>query len=94
MFWEFTSPTVAKQFQNTVDISFDGYNDSQRELWEIEAVREYVRALDSEFPYWLFLLSPSSPGFECITLCLTKDVTPPISIRDYGEHLIELFLGR
>ena len=50
-----SSPKAARQYFESVDIAFHGYNETREELFEISEVREFVYALDEQFPYWLFL---------------------------------------
>jgi hypothetical protein len=57
-------------FFERIDVLFHGYDDDTRELCEIDAVREYVSLLDSEFPYWLFFLTKEGLGLQCIMYCL------------------------
>jgi hypothetical protein len=57
-------------FFERIDVLFHGYDDDTRELCEIDAVREYVSLLDSEFPYWLFFFTKEGLGLQCIMYCL------------------------
>jgi hypothetical protein len=50
-------------------VAFHGYDQDSRELFEIPEVREYVSALDSQFPFWLFFLTKFGLGLQCIMLC-------------------------
>jgi hypothetical protein len=63
------SPKTAKQFADSVDIAFHGYDDVAQELFEMPAVRSFVFKLDEKFPYWLFFLSKHHPGLKCVMLC-------------------------
>ena len=49
-------------FFERIDVLFHGYDDDTRELCEIDAVREYVSLLDSEFPYTNKGVPPALPG--------------------------------
>lgn len=40
-----------------ISISFEGYNEDNRELDEIPEVRDFIYELDDKFPYWLFFLT-------------------------------------
>ncbi len=64
-----SSAAQMRNFCTRVDIAFDGFNDTSHELFEIDEVREYVHALDAEFPYWLFFLSRHALGLQCLSLC-------------------------
>ncbi len=63
------SPQIARANMEKVDIAFDGYNYDNRELDEIEEVRNYVFDLDDKFPYWLFFLSKNLSGLHIILRC-------------------------
>lgn len=75
-----------------LEIAFHGYNDDNRELFEIPEVREYVHLLDQDFPYWLFFLTKSGLGLQCLMFCflppyLTEDARKSIW-PDRLEHLL------
>lgn len=63
------SPEHARAYFEKFDIAFHGYNEDLRELFEIPEVREFVGLLDDAFPYWLFFLTKSGLGLQCIMLC-------------------------
>src|SRR5687767_2404454 len=63
--------------QTNVDISFSGYEGTREELCEIPEVRNYVYALDAQFPFWLYFLSRYFTGLQCIAYChLLPFLTP------------------
>lgn len=55
-----SSPSSARYFQGRIGLSFSGFDETPESLWEIPAFREYMVALDDEFPYWLFFLDQQS----------------------------------
>ena len=58
------SPETARSFFENIDVSFHGYDDDSRELFEIQGVRDFVNKLDTEFPFWLYFRRTSPiPGF-------------------------------
>jgi hypothetical protein len=92
-----SSRELVRDFRTRVDITFDGYNETSEELFEIPRVRDYVQALDEEFPYWLYFLSRSYFGLQCIALCflppfLTDEARAEIHRQRIGK-LIERRLG-
>ena len=89
------SPDVALSYFESVDISFHGYNDWHEELFEIQAVREFVYALDEHFPYWLFFLDKKAPGLQCLAHCfLPPFLTHEAKQRIFPEHLNNLLTKR
>ncbi|WP_321423780.1 chlororespiratory reduction 6 domain-containing protein [uncultured Bacteroides sp.] len=59
----------ALYFREKVNLSFKGFDDQGKNLWEIPEVRKYVCKLDSEFPYWFYFLSKSGNGLYVIYQC-------------------------
>jgi hypothetical protein len=45
---------LALHCQGKINISFDGYDDDPRELFEIDEVREYIDLLDEAIPELFF----------------------------------------
>lgn len=71
------SPEDALRWRERVEIAFDGYNDSQWELFEIPEIRDFVYQLDEAFPFWLFFLSKARFGLQCIMLCFLPPFLKP-----------------
>jgi hypothetical protein len=89
------SPETALKWRERVDISFDGYNESQWELFEIPEVRDFVYHLDESFPYWLFFLSKAHFGLQCIMLCfLPPFLTPEAQANTFPDRIRKLFEDR
>ena len=66
------NPEVALRAQGRLILVIDGYDDDERELDMIPEVREWMREVDREFPYWLFFmdLGPRSTlTFVAFALC-------------------------
>lgn len=57
--------------QGKVEIVIHGYDDDPRALADIPEVREFLRRLDSAFPYWFWFLSTKGEGLKLMFLCLT-----------------------
>lgn len=75
-------------FREKVDVSFDGYNNTRDQLWEIPDVRNYVIHLDSKFPFWLYFLSRNGVGLYVIIKCfLLPFLTPAADKEMNGEKL-------
>ena len=90
-----SSVEIIRQFRERVDISFDGYNSTTDELWQIPAVHDYVLALDEQFPFWLYFLSRQSYGLQCIGLCMLPVFqTEPAPSRVHTEMLTDILNKR
>jgi hypothetical protein len=89
------SPDAARQHFESVDIAFHGYDAVREELFEIPEVREFVYALDEQFPYWLFFLDKSALGLQCLAHCfLPPFLTAEARQRVHREQLTELLSNR
>ena len=90
-----SSPKAARQYFESVDIAFHGYNETREELFEISEVREFVYALDEQFPYWLFFLDKTALGLQCLACCfLPPFLTAEAKRKHYPERLNELLTKR
>jgi hypothetical protein len=67
-------PHKFTRFQNNVMISFQGYDDDPRGLFEISEVREFIKELDTQWYSWLFFMTkePCISPLAIITLCLCR----------------------
>lgn len=89
------SPDAARQYCESVDIAFQGYDTVREELFEIPEVREFVHALDEQFPYWLFFLDKSALGLQCVAHCfLPPFLTAEARQRIHREQLADLLSNR
>ncbi|MBW6492356.1 MAG: chlororespiratory reduction 6 domain-containing protein [Lentimicrobium sp.] len=84
--------TFIKYFRERVDISFDGYNQTAEELWEIPEVRDYVVELDSQFPYWLYFLSKNGGGLFVIIKCFLLPFLMPEAEKEINGKRLQNYL--
>jgi hypothetical protein len=90
-----TSPEIALEFCERVDITFDGYNDDARELFEIPEVRNFVYELDNQFPFWLYFLSKYHSGLFCVLNCfLPPNLMDEAKKRKWPQLIQEYLLKR
>ena len=70
-----------KQFKSKVSISFDGYNDDDREIFEIEEIRKYMHSLTVKFPYWFYFINKNDSNLRIIMLllCRYKKIGPGLA---------------
>lgn len=78
-----SSPERAASLFEMVDIAFQGYDDTTQELFEIDRVRDCVRKLDEQFPYWLYFLDKSQTGLQCLAYCF---MPPFLTAEGRREH--------
>lgn len=86
--------TNIKYFREKVDISFDGYNKTRNELWEIPAVRNYVIELDSKFPFWLYFLSRNGGGLYVIIKCFLLPFLTPAADKEINGKKLQNYLEK
>lgn len=89
------SPENVLKWRERVDIAFDGYNETQWELFEIPEVRNFVHKLDEGFPFWLFFLSKATFGLKCILLCFMPPfLKPEARAHIFPERISQLLTDR
>jgi hypothetical protein len=77
----------AIEYCGRISLVIDGYNDDPRELFEIPAVRAYLKRLDQEWPYWFFFLSQADESIKMLESCLcdTIEVVPGVASIDIEQ---------
>jgi len=83
---------AAVKFFERVDIAVQGYDDDQRELFEIPAVREFINKLDAEFPFWFYFLTKRGHGLQFILWCILPPLLTPAARRTISPKHLEDYL--
>ena len=65
-----SSKENALRFRGSVDIGVHGYNDDDRELYEIPEVCRFYELLTTQFPYLFFFLNLQLPTLKAIAFCV------------------------
>lgn len=90
-----SSPDIALANRENLEIVFHGFDDTDQELGEIPMVRNFVRELDAKFPYWLFFLSKSGLGLQCVLYCfLLPHLTEAARAERHPQQLEQLLVNR
>ena len=63
---------TVRRFQGRVNVSFDGFNEDRREIYEIPEIRRFCAKLDRHFPYWLYFLPTADSSLKMMTFCLCR----------------------
>lgn len=58
-------------FRESVDLAVHGYDDDDRELFEIPEVCDYFSLLATEFPYFFWFLNTKTPTLKVIAFCVS-----------------------
>jgi len=64
----------AREYRRTVKIVFKGLLDAPRKLYQIPAVRAFMRALTAQWPFWPHLCSKTSDSLVVILLPLLDNM--------------------
>lgn len=90
-----SSAESIRTHRTRLDIAFHGYDDTTVELFEMPEVRDFVRALDTEFPFWLYFMTRHSSGLRSIMLCfLLPHLTEKAQRKRHPAQLVELLENR
>ena len=84
-----TDRSAVQRYQGRVDLSFHGYSDDPRELYEIPEVRRFCEKLDEVFPYWFYFLSTERVILKIVACCLCTVTTPILGVVKFGSDLVE-----
>lgn len=61
-------PAHVWSYKNSLELTIAGYEDDLRELYSIPEVCHYLRAIDQDWSFWFFFLTPSS--IRLVGMCL------------------------
>ena len=81
--------SAVQRYRGRVDLSFYGYSNDPRELYEIPEVRRFCKKLDEEFPYWFYFLSTERVTLTVVASCLCSVTKPILGMVSFGPDLIE-----
>ena len=77
-----------------ISLVVDGFDHDPRELFEITAVRRYIRSLDDRWPYWLFFLSQADDSIVVLESCLCDAIEVVPGVTSIDTRQLELNLAR
>lgn len=61
---------AARAMQGRLHLTFQGYDDDPRGLWDIPEARTFATQLEMKFPYWFFLADLGSDTLQTLALCV------------------------
>ncbi len=67
-------PHHARAFKGRLSLVISGYEKDPRELFEIPEVCRYLRALDEQWPFWLYFFNQVDDSIKLIALCLASSI--------------------
>lgn len=67
-------PDHAWAYKGRLSLVISGYDTDPRELFEIPEVCRYLRALDEQWPFWLFFFNQVDDSIKLIALCLASSI--------------------
>ena len=80
---------TVKQYRGRVDMTFFGYSNDPRELYDIPEVRHFCSKLDEVFPYWFYFLSTEGVTLGVIASCLCSVTQLRPGIVSFDTDLLE-----
>ena len=80
---------TVKQYRGRVDMTFFGYSNDPRELYDIPEVRHFCSKLDEVFPYWFYFLSTERVTLGVIASCLCSVTQLRPGIVSFDTDLLE-----
>lgn len=81
------TPEITRQHANVVHLTFEGYDEDPREVYEIPEIRSFVYKLHEQFPYWFHFLNKVDTSLLIVFFCL-MDVT--VDRKETGSVQIRL----
>ncbi|WIM05890.1 MAG: hypothetical protein OHM77_00950 [Candidatus Nitricoxidivorans perseverans] len=67
-------PDHAWVYKGRLSLVISGYDTDPRELFEIPEVCRFLRALDEQWPFWLFFFNQVDDSIKLIALCLASSI--------------------
>lgn len=64
----------ARAYMDRLSLVISGYESDPRELFEIPEVCRYLRALDEQWPFWLFFFNQVDESIKVVALCLASSI--------------------
>ncbi len=84
--------SAVERYRGRVDLSFHGYSNDPRELYEIPEVRRFCTKLDQAFPYWFYFFSTEGVMLGVIARCLCSVTKLASGSVSFGLDLIEFMI--
>ena len=81
--------STVQRYQGRVDLSFHGYSNDPRELYEIPEVCRFCEKLDEAFPYWFYFLSTERVTLLVVASCLCSVTKPILEFVRFGPDLMD-----
>ncbi|WP_104381688.1 chlororespiratory reduction 6 domain-containing protein [Sphingobacterium sp. HMA12] len=84
------------KFFNKLVLTIHGYDDDDREIYEIPEIRMFLEFLDRSFPYWFYYLNTdlpkqhSSHGILASCICTIDNIVPMEAGKTIEFNLISL----
>ena len=87
-------PEFVYEMKQVLTVSFCGYGNDMREVYEIEEVRDFLYRLDEKFPYWFYFCNLENQGLLTLTLCFCDAAKISGHEFDYSHLALAKFMER
>lgn len=74
-----------RKYFNKLYLTIDGYDNENREIYEIEEVRRYIQFLDKSFPYWFYYFISDIPKTHAPHKLLASCICEIDSVENKGK---------
>jgi hypothetical protein len=87
-------PDHAWAYKGRLSLVIAGYDTDPRELFEIPEVCQYLRALDEQWPFWLFFFNQVDDSIKLIALCLASSIEVVPGVAHIDPEGLRRFMER
>ena len=87
-------PEHAWAYKGRLSLMISGYDSDPRELYEISEVCHYLRALDAEWPFWLFFFNQADESIKVVAMCLASAIEVAPGAAHIDSEGLKHFLER
>jgi hypothetical protein len=87
-------PEHAWAYKGRLSLMISGFDSDPRELYEISEVCHYLRALDAEWPFWLFFFNQVDESIKVVAMCLASTIEIAPGAADIDSEGLKHFLER
>lgn len=89
----YPSVLITHDICERLQIKILGYEEDNRELWQIPQVRRFFELLNESFPYWFYFLDKKTDNLYFITMCLCSSDNQDKNLFSMESLLFNDFLN-
>ena len=89
-----STPEAIWHYRGQMSLVVDGYTNDPRELVAIVEVRDFLRGLDRQWPYWSFFFNQVDDSIKLLASCLCGSYYPGGGLVEIDHQKLGKFLTR